>query len=152
MQTRTARLFASLASVGMVAGLALAGPGEASAADAVQGPKLTASVSGNVVTLSIDDPNTPPSATCVSALLDAGQAIEAGIAFASKDYVKLAALIAGGGAKAGPATALGIAGPDLKYTVPDGVYAYAGSCTGIPEPGFSVEPVLVGTPGTGSLS
>lgn len=167
---RTKRVAAGLvASTAMVAGLALAGAGTASAADRYDGPTLKAEqgdVGGKNLELTLTNPKKAVGvfgeSTCTSALLDGAKGLEAFVAYNAKDYAKLIEIMLSPGLRLGPSASnsLLFPGPNTSsktLQVDTGVYIYLGTCGGwnsVLDPtnvGVSMMPVIV-PDGLGSVS
>lgn len=170
MKLRNVRRFltVAVASVGMVAGLAVATPGDAAAADRYQGPTLKVKQgnfdAGKNVELTLTNPNKAAGlfneSTCSSLLLSGTSAVKAVIAFNAKDYFEIIKIMASSGNSVGPMVSndLGSPGPNTKsnkHKVSDGVYIFLGTCGGIKSltpgnVGVSMLPVIVPS-GIGSI-
>ncbi|WFN92503.1 hypothetical protein [Gordonia sihwensis] len=150
-----------------VAGVTVATPGEAAAADRYQGPTLKSeqgSFNGKNVRLTLTNPNVTEhllgESSCTSALLDGTQALQAFVAFNAGDYGTIVKIMLNPGLRFGPAASNNLIspGPNSNSTdvkVGDGVYLFLGTCGGIKslEPGnigVTVRPVIVPS-GIGSI-
>ncbi|AUH67804.1 MULTISPECIES: hypothetical protein [Gordonia] len=149
-----------------VAGVTVATPGEAAAADRYQGPTLKSeqgSFNGKNVRLTLTNPNpaTVLGSSCTSALLDGTQALQAFVAFNAGDYGTIVKIMLNSGLRFGPAASNNLIspGPNSNSTdvkVGDGVYLFLGTCGGLgtlldpTDVGVTVRPVIVPS-GIGSI-
>ncbi|GAA2385730.1 MULTISPECIES: hypothetical protein [Gordonia] len=149
-----------------VAGVTVATPGEAAAADRYQGPTLKSeqgSFDGKNVRLTLTNPNpaTGLGSSCTSLLLDGTQALQAFVAFNAGDYLTIIKIMATSGSRLGPAASNNLIspGPNSNSTdvkVGDGVYLFLGTCGGLgtlldpTDVGVTVRPVIVPS-GIGSI-
>lgn len=170
MKLRNVRRFVTVAvaSIGMVAGLAVATPGEAAAAERYQGPTLKAEQGSFAkeknVKLTLTNPNVAGGAfsesSCTSLLLSGTSALKAVIAFNAKDYLEIIKIMGSSDSRLGPAASNNLIskGPNSNSTehkVGDGVYIFLGTCGGIKSlgpgnVGVSMLPVIVPS-GIGSI-